>query len=254
MDKRIGAQYYTLREYIQTLEDFEETCKKVSQIGYKVVQISKCPLNAADIKPILDHYGLQVATTHRSFNEFQADLAEIMDYNQTLGCQLCGVGMMPKWACENSENLSRFIREADEMAGQLRKEGLFFGYHNHALEFAKLDGQFVMDRLIKETNPDAFRFIVDTYWLQVGGANPAEFIRTLGDRAMAIHLKDLKANTDNTTEMAEVGQGSLDWDNILKACEEAGAKWALVEQDICRSDPFESLKISYDYLTGKGFC
>ena len=44
MDKRIGAQYFTLREFIQTVEDFEETCRKVSEMGYKIVQISGTPL------------------------------------------------------------------------------------------------------------------------------------------------------------------------------------------------------------------
>ena len=253
MDKRIGAQYYTLRESIRNIEDFEETCRKVSEIGYKIVQISGTPLKAAAMKPILERYGLETVTTHRSFDDFQKDLNEIMDYNRTLGCRLCGIGSMPGWARENGEALGRFLREADEMAKELRKEGFYFGYHNHAIEFAKIDGRFIMDRLMEETDRDAFRFIVDTYWLQVGGMNPVSFLRNLGERAMAVHLKDLKANTDNSTEMAEVGEGNLDWDEILKACEEAGTKWALVEQDVCRRDPFESMKISYEYLTGKGF-
>lgn len=254
MDKRIGAQYFTLRDYVKTIEEFEETCRRISEIGYKIVQISAVPLGAAQMRPVLDRYGLEVVTTHRSFDDFQKDLGEIMDYNRTLGCKLCGVGSMPGWARENGENLSRFIREANEAAERLAKEGLIFGYHNHAMEFARIDGRSIMDRLIEETDRDAFRFIVDTYWLQVAGMDPASFIRKLGERAMAIHFKDLKANADNTTEMAEVGEGNLDWDGIIAACQEAGAKWALVEQDVCQRNPFESMKMSYDYLAGKGFC
>lgn len=253
MDKRIGAQYYTIRDYARTMEDFEESCRKVREIGYRTVQISGTPLKAAEMKPVLDHYGLKVTVTHRSFEDFRDNLAEVMEYNRTLGCDLCGLGCMPVWARENSESLTRFIREAGETASKLHKEGLYFGYHNHAFEFAKLDGRFLMDRLTEETDPEEFRFITDTYWLQAGGLDPAAFIRKLGSRTMAVHFKDLKANLDNTTEMAEVGEGSLDWDGIIAACEETGVKWALVEQDTCRRNPFESLKISYDYLTGKGF-
>ncbi len=254
MDRRIGAQYYTLRDYTKTIAEFEETCRKVSEIGYKTVQISGTPLGAAEMRKVLDRYGLEVVTTHRSFEDFQRDLGEIMDYNRTLGCELCGLGCMPEWARESGEALGRFIREADGMAEKLGAEGMFFGYHNHALEFARIEDRFIMDRLIEETDPENFRFIVDTYWVQAGGRNPVEFIRNLGERAMAIHFKDLKANADNTTEMAEVGEGSLDWDGIIAACEEAGTRWALVEQDVCRRDPFVSMKMSYDYLTGKGFC
>lgn len=44
MDKRIGAQYYTIRDHIQTIEDFDESCRKVKEIGYQIVQISGTPL------------------------------------------------------------------------------------------------------------------------------------------------------------------------------------------------------------------
>ena len=53
--------------------------------------------------------------------------------------------------------------------------------------------------------------------------------------------------------MAEIGEGNLDWDAIVAACDEAGVKWALGEQDRSKRDPMESLKMSYDYLCGKGF-
>ena len=40
MDKRIGAQYYTIRDFCGTLDDFDYSCKKISEIGYKTVQLS----------------------------------------------------------------------------------------------------------------------------------------------------------------------------------------------------------------------
>jgi hypothetical protein len=35
---------------------------------------------------------------------------------------------------------------------------------------------------------------------------------------------------------------------IIKACRDTGVSWYAVEQDICLRDPFESLKISLEYL------
>lgn len=253
MDRRIGAQLFTLREFIQTIEGFEDTCRKVNEMGYKIVQISGTPLKASEMKPILDKYGLEVMLTHRRWEEFKEKLDDIIDYNKTLGSKLCGLGMMPFEVAEKSENLTQFINEANAIAKRLHEEGLYFGYHNHAFEFSKMDGKYVMDRLLAETNPEEFKIIVDVYWLQVGGMNPAEYIKKLGNRAMSIHFKDLKVNFNNTTEMAEVGVGNLNWDEIIAACDEAGAKWAMVEQDRCQTDPFECMKTSYDFLTTKGF-
>ena len=34
MDRRIGAQLYTVRDSIQTIEDFDKSCKKIKDIGY----------------------------------------------------------------------------------------------------------------------------------------------------------------------------------------------------------------------------
>lgn len=255
MDRRIGAQYYTLREFTKTIEDFDDTCRRVKEIGYKIVQISGTPLKAEEMRPVLDKYGLKAVTSHRGFEDFLKNLDEIMDYNKTLGCKLCGVGSMPAEYRSSAAGLDKFIQEVNKAAEELKREGMLFGYHNHAFEFARLDGKLIMDRLIEETDPETVRFIVDTYWLQVGGVNPADFIRRLGKRAMAIHFKDLAINPDKgfTQEMAEIGEGNLDWDAIIQACDIAGAEWALVEQDTCNRDPFESMRMSYDYLTKKGF-
>ena len=41
MDKRIGAQYYTIRDFCQTLDDFEKSCEKVSTISKKRLNFIK---------------------------------------------------------------------------------------------------------------------------------------------------------------------------------------------------------------------
>lgn len=254
MDKRIGAQLYTVCKSIQTIKDFDESCKKIKEMGYQIIQISGTPLAAADMKPIVDKYNLKVVVTHKDYEVFRDNPERIIDYNKTLDCELCGISYMPKNYRESSESVSEFIAGMNQAAEKLRKEGLYLGYHNHAFEFTKMDGKFMMDRLIEETDPENVKFIVDTYWLQFGGMNPESFIRKLGKRAVAVHFKDLKVDKNNKVEMAEIGEGNLDWDAIIQACEEAGTKWALVEQDVCQRNPFESLKMSYDYLKTKGFC
>ena len=255
MDRRIGAQLYTVRDFTKTIEEFDETCRRIRDIGYQIVQISGTNLPADEMKSILDKYRLEVVTTHRSFEGFLENLDEIIDYNQTLGCRLCGIGSMPWGIRANPTAVKQFVKDADRVSGELKQAGMLFGYHHHSFEFAKLEGVRTIDRLIEDTDPEAFRFIVDTYWLQVGGVSPADFITGLGKRAMAVHLKDLNINPeqDFAQEMAEVGQGNLDWNGILNSCQNAGVSWALVEQDVCKEDPFQSLRISYEFLKRKGY-
>ena len=255
MDRKIGAQLFTIRERMQTEDDFVSSMKKIKDIGFSTVQISGTPLGAQFMKKVLDDLGLTCVVTHRSFADFRENLSEIMEYNSILGCDSCSIGMAPLDMLKTEDGVSAFIDEANGIADKLCDNGFVFGYHNHSAEFMKHGGKTIMERFLTETDPEKFRFILDTYWVQVGGKDPAKFIRSIGKRAMYIHFKDVRIDPENmfASEFSEIGEGNLDWDDIIAACDEAGAKCALIEQDICRRDPFESLKMSRDFLVGKGF-
>jgi sugar phosphate isomerase/epimerase len=52
--------------------------------------------------------------------------------------------------------------------------------------------------------------------------------------------------------MFEVGEGNLNWPEIIEACRHAGVEYYAVEQDTCCRDPFESLAISLRNLKAMG--
>ncbi len=255
MDRRIGAQLYTVRDFMKTNADFEETIKKIRAIGYEIVQVSGSPLKAKDMKEILDAYGMQCVVTHRGFPDFQKDLDEIMEYNRILGCDSCGIGMAPVEYFRSVSEIDRFIDEMNACAEKLSENGMYFAYHNHNIEFVKFEGETVMDRMLRKSDPEKVKFITDTYWLQLGGQDPAAFIQAHPERALYVHFKDLRLDPESpfVPEFAEIGEGNLDFKAITEACDAVGVRFALVEQDKCRRDPFESLKMSYDYLKTLGF-
>ena len=251
MDKRIGAQYFTIRNFCQTIEDFDKSCKKIAEIGYKTVQLSGIGnFEATEIKPILDKYGLEAVCTHRPSKNYLENLDKEIEFHKTLGIKVCGLGSMPDFNAK-PETVKKFVKNFTSVAEKLAEHGLVFAYHNHAFEFEKINGKYVFD-IITEASTN-FKFILDVYWLAVAGINPAKFIRKYSDSIACVHFKDLKI-ADNQPHFAEIGQGNLEWDEIISACEEAGVEYALVEQDSCDGDPFDSLKISYDFLKEKGFC
>ena len=55
-----------------------------------------------------------------------------------------------------------------------------------------------------------------------------------------------------TRAFAEVGHGTLDIAGIIKAADAAGARWLIVEQDVCQRDPFESIAMSHAWLKQHG--
>ena len=256
MNKKIGAQFYTICSRIKTLKDFDDACKKVKDMGFEIIQISGVNLEAKDMKPIIDKYGLKVVLTHLGYDKFVNDIDGVIEYNKTLGSDFCGLGMMPTQLAESNDGVSEFIEKINKACETLKKEDLYFGYHNHAYEFAENDGKRVFDRLLNETDKEVFNFIVDTYWLQVGGMNPIKVINELGKRAMAVHFKDyiVKMPEWKVPRYCEVGAGNLDWDGILEACDKAGVEHYLIELDSLwiDDDPFLSLKKSREFLVKKG--
>lgn len=254
MDNRIGAQLYNLREYCQDKAGLDESLAKVSKIGYKTIQVSGIgPIPAADVKETADKYGLEIMLTHKSGKLFEEDLKNLVNDQKTMNCPIAGLGAMDQ-EYRSMEGVKRFCEKYSAIADELSKEGLVFAYHNHTFEFYKENGMYLMDYIIENTDPAKFKFIVDTYWVAFAGIDPVKFLKKLGDRAIVVHYKDLKAKLDNSTSMCEIGQGNLDWDEIIKVSHEIGSKCAMVELDYCDNDPFDALKTSYDYLKTKGFC
>lgn len=255
MDKRIGAQLYTLRDFCQTAEGFDESLAKLSKIGYKLIQVSGIgPISAADIKASADRYGMTICCTHKGPDDFKPEnLEKTIAFHKEIGCNIAGIGSMPPEYRESDDGFKRFIKDYSKAAEILGSEGIRFGYHNHAIEFKKYEGKHIFYRLAEETDPDNFSFIFDTYWAAFAGMEVAEVMEKLRGRIDVVHYKDIQVVSFLETCMCEVGEGNLQWEKIIAKSSETGIKYAVVEQDICKRDPFESLKMSYDYLTSKGF-
>lgn len=99
-------------------------------------------------------------------------------------------------------------------------------------------------------------FTVDTYWVQYGGANPANLIKRLKGRCPVVHFKDYAIDISDESSyvhMAACGSGNLDFKEIIEAFEYAGTEFVCVEQDNCYGeDPFACLERSYKYLKELG--
>lgn len=249
----LGAQLYTLREYLKTPEEIESTLKKVKEMGYDTVQLSGLgPIEPARLKEILDGLQLKAVVTHIGFKELTDQIDSVVEKHKLWDCKYVGLGSMPKEYRDSKEGYQSFAKIANEIGRKLSEHGLYFVYHNHAFEFRRFDGKPGLEILFDETNPEYVGFEIDTYWVQAGGADPAAWLRKMKGRVDVIHYKDMTVDAEGKPEMAEVGEGNMNWQEINKACEESGVKWIMVEQDRCQRSPFESLAISLKNLHAMG--
>ncbi len=249
----LAAQLYTLREYTQTAGDFAESMRKVREMGYTAVQVSGIgPISPKEVKHIVLENGLDICITHIGFDLLIGDLPAVIEEHHLWNCRHVAVGSMPaNYRDAGEEGFRTFAKEATEVGRKLHDAGLTFSYHNHSFEFERFGKQTGLDILYAESDPRYLQAELDTYWVQHGGGDPAQWIRRMKGRMPVVHLKDMVI-VHGQQAMAEIGEGNLNWPAILDACREAKVEWYAVEQDICRRDPFESLAISYRNLHALG--
>lgn len=243
----IAAQLYTLREFIKTPGDIATTLKRVRKIGYEAVQVSAMgKIEPAELAKILSGEGLVCCATHVSIDRMKNETQAVIDEHRLWGCEYTAIGGFFPKEPTTADWLS-FAAEYSEVGRKFTGSGLSVGYHNHSHELAKFDGQTAMDILWERLDPSIW-FEIDTYWIQHGGADPAARVRKAAGRMPCVHLKDMGVNNKREQIMMEVGEGNLNWPEILAACKAAGTRWYIVEQDVCYRDPFESLGISLNNL------
>ncbi len=243
----IGAQLYTLRDFLKTPDDIRATLARVSKMGYETVQSSGLgPIDPSELRQIADENRLKIVATHVSYDDIRDEPQKVIEDHQTWGCRHVGIGGMPG-DYRSEDGFHRFAVEASEVARPLIDAGLTFSYHNHSFELQSFGGKTGLQILVEESDPETFSFEIDTYWIQHGGGNPVSWLQRLKDRMFIVHFKDL-AMQGSEQLFAEVGEGNLEWAPIIDACQSAGMEWYLVEQDRCQQDPFDSLELSLKNL------
>lgn len=248
-DIRPAAQLYTVRDFTKTPEEIEATLRKIKAIGFDAIQISAFgPIEPERLAALVAELGLDVCITHSAWDRMQNDLDALIAEHQRLRCDTVGLGYMPNEFHGSADGFAAFIKETGKIAKRLAAAGLHFAYHNHAFELERFaNGRLGLDMLMEDSDPEAFGFILDTYWLQYGGVNPADYIRRAAGRMKVCHFKDY-AVVDNTPTFAEVGRGNLDLREAYRACRESGVRYIAIEQDTCPRDPFDCLRVSLENL------
>lgn len=259
----VALQVYSVRDQAQA--DFEGTMRLVKEMGYDGVELAGTYDlgSAVACKKILDRVGLELVSAHVNLDLLEDD-AVLDDYAAT-GMKFVAIPWMEAPADE--AQLAAAVARIRAIAERCKARGLQLLYHNHDFEFNKIGGKYILETYYCEIEADLLQTELDTCWVNVGGENPADYVRKFAGRAPVVHLKDFvggktenmyaligndTAKEDSKGKFAfrSVGAGVQDIPAILAAAGDAGAAWVVVEQDSPTEGktPLECAKLSIDYL------
>ena len=279
----VGVQAMMLREEFAKNGAYE-TLKKVAETGYHSVEISQIAMtkeNVDAMKRASADFGVRISATSASVSPsgrpgeetLRTHFEKIVSDNHALDCGFIRIGMLPFSCMASLDKVIEFAKEANEMALQLKKEGIKLYYHNHHIEFMKFEGRTMLD-LIRENAPE-MGFEIDVHWAHRGGFDPVKVIENYKGKVQLVHLKDyriapiapeafealgkgdfaafMQGFTGNV-QFAEVGEGTLDMPAIIEASLASGAEHFFIEQDnLYGREVFECLKTSRDNLNKMGY-
>ena len=256
----IALQLYSVRDAMGA--DFEGTLKAVAAMGYQGVEFAGLFGHSADeVRGLCEKYGLTPISAHVPYTDMVEDTDKTMATYAAIGCY-------------HNESYEAFIAHVKMLGEAAKKHGMTLLYHNHDFEFEKMDnGEYRLVNLYNDVPASLLETQLDLCWVNVGGENPAAFLRRYDGRTPVVHLKDFAghksdkmyaligvddgAQSDETQaefELRPVGYGVQKVPEILEAATASGAQWIVVEQDepSMGKTPMECAAMSREYLKTLG--
>jgi sugar phosphate isomerase/epimerase len=267
----VAIQVYSVRD--DAAADLRGTLQKIKDMGYDGVEFAGLYGNSPeDIRAMCDEIGLVPVSAHVPYVDMVADAQGVLSQYATIGCKYVAVPyLMPEHRPDGGhfDEVIANVRKIGEVAHSL---GITLLYHNHDFEFVKIDGKYALDILYDSVPAEYLQTELDTCWVNVGGEQPAAYVRKYSGRAPVVHLKDFYGEKSEDMyeligiqsaapkrpgnfEFRPVGSGLNDFPAILKAAEESGAEWVIVEQDkpSMGLEPLECIEKSINYLKSIGY-
>lgn len=241
----IGVQLYTLRDEMK--RDVATTLARVARIGYKEVEFAGYfDHSPAEIRGMLDANGLTAPSAHIPLNALKSDPNSVIAAARSIGHQYVVMPYLDETARRTMADWHALAKTLNDIAGEMSRAGLRFAYHNHDFEFAPIDGMVPYEVLLAETDPKLVLLEMDLYWTVKAGQDPLAWFAKYPGRFPLVHVKDSSGAPKH--EMADVGQGTIDWRRIFAHRAEAGIAHYVVERDN-PTDAFASIASSYSYLS-----
>ena len=247
----IALQLYTMRDPAK--KDLLDTLKKCREMGWEYVQWSgMLSLPAEKIREALDATGLKAIAAHVGMEPFEKDFDEQVRFWKTVGVKDVGPGGMMKDCKATLADWLKGAQRLDAIGAKLRAVGMRLSYHNHTFEFDKFpeDPRTKFDILMETTRPENLNAELDVGWAFAAGADSAAFLRKYKGRCKTLHAKDiLPAPKGTRGKLVPLGQGGVNWKDVLTAAHEAGVEWYIYEQDKGEGSPFDYARTSYEFLS-----
>jgi sugar phosphate isomerase/epimerase len=195
-------------------------------------------MKPSEIRHQIRDAGMGCESSHYQFRELREHVQERIDYARELGLKQMIVAALSLPRDAKMADWERAATDLNRIGEQTRKAGIQLGFHNHNIEFKKLDGVLIYDRLMSVLDPSAVKMQFQVAVASLG-IDPVGVLDQYPGRIVSLHLQDW---SPVEKKLVAVGQGSIPWSKLFAAAKKAGVQNYFVELDL------DAMKASYAYL------
>ncbi len=238
-DFKLGIQLYSVREPLQ--KDFRGTLENLKAMGIQGVELAFYygGMEPDELAEVMKELELEVCGIYEDFANIADANGKVYEYAEALGCTYLTSGFNMKML---EDDFRGAVALAEKAAAVAKANNITVCYHAHAHEFATVNGESYLDRLLKAV--PAMAYEADTAWIHCGGEDVMKNLRQYGDRIPLLHVKDVKADNSIT----ELGNGVIDFQPIIEFAAESQIQWVSYEQDTSELTPLESAQLSISFI------
>lgn len=190
-----GLQLFTVRNELKG--DFFGTLKKIANMGYQTVELIPASsmgtegISVLEQKKTFDLLGLQAIGVHVALDDLANHLNEQIKFASTIGAKYIVLAFVPEEILRDENKFQALIALLKKAGAELKKHELQLVYHNHAQEFRKVNGEYVLDRILEQVGSDLLKAELDLGWVHKASADPIKVLKSYKGRVELIHIKDV---------------------------------------------------------------
>jgi sugar phosphate isomerase/epimerase len=247
----IGLQIYTLRDSI--FKDPKGVLQKVASFGYKELETFAYGegkifgMGFKEFGNYIDSLGMKVCSGHYGIDLAKSDKWEqAVTDAKSIGQKYMVVPYLQENERKTIDDYKKICAALNKAGEICTKNGVRFGYHNHAFEFDTVDGQIPYDVMLAELDPKHVGMEMDIFWVVRAGKDPVAYFTKYPGRFEQWHVKDMdKSDKDKN---ADVGTGTIDWKALFAKAKQSGMKHFYIEQESYPGEPIDSVSASIKNL------
>ncbi len=255
------------------------TLKRIKQVGYDGIELNLFMIESTPFivrlltkmagmpvgkganiywPDMLKESRLKVTSLHADLGSLENRIDEVISKARELDTNKIVITGMYRFDYGNYDDVKSLAKRLDKVGARLHESDLQLLYHNHNVEFLKVDNKYTAyEMILKDTDPDLVKVEFDSYWPAEAGVDFIPLMEQLGERLVLYHINDRGTRLKKVpitpilkSDSIELGHGNMPLKRILglDCIKNVDAIILESHRNWVNNNPIESLEKSIAFL------